>query len=185
MNMYEDGNLARQFARPASYALPQVDAPHPDEREAKKKARRETLRSEAAIREQYKIASRNRTRAAFRLFTVFIALTVAVGFVVWRSAKITEMSFVNAGLSRQISEFEKHNSLLQDRISAKSSLQVVRDNATNRLGMQKAASDQILLVPAAILRAGSDQDLLLEHNSPGKRFVNENVELIESWVRLR
>ncbi|NLA95471.1 MAG: hypothetical protein GX838_01315 [Clostridiaceae bacterium] len=180
MSYYDDGNLARQLAGPA----PRLDPlPRPRDLEAEKKARQAKLVREAAIRKQYKVAGRAHAKAVLHLITVFVLVGSVAGFIVWRSAKITEMSFVNAGLSRQIGELDRENSLLQDRIAKKASLQTTREQATEQLGMQKATSEQIHYVSSIYFQAGDDKNVSLKQ---GRREVladNEWLAMIEAWVK--
>ena len=115
--------------------------------------------------------------------TVFVLVALAAGFIVWRSAKITEMSFVNAGLRRQIAELDKENSLLQDKIAKKASLQTTRQEAAEQLGMQKATSDQIHYVSSIHFQGGEEQD---RSSSQGYREITADSEwltMIEAWVK--
>ena len=88
------------------------------------------------------------------------------------------MSFLNAGLRRQINELEEQNILLQDRVSGKASLQVARQQAVEELGMQKAAADQILHVPYASVQVGK-----LGYGD-AQAFLTDSdcAALIEDWV---
>ncbi len=186
MRYGQEGNLAtKAYQRAIPYELPEI-VPNPEEIEALKRRKRQQLQQENAIRHQYKSVTHLRVKTTMRLLAVFLALASVIGFVVWRSAKVTEMSFFNAGLKRQINELVKQNSLLQDKISGKSSLQMVKDVATSQLGLQKAASDQIMYVPATILRSASNGDgSEISQDIQSIRLPAENMALIESWVRGR
>ncbi|HHW93613.1 MAG TPA: hypothetical protein GX734_03870 [Clostridiaceae bacterium] len=185
MRYYSDGNLAEQLSQqPIPYELPDVYIPHPDEVEEQKRRNRKRLEEVNHVRYQYKSITRSRARVSLRLLSVLLALATVVGYIVWRSAKVTEMSFYNAGLKRQIKELDKQNSLLQDKIFSKSSPLAVKDVATSELGLQKPSSEQILYVPAAILTpALSDEEAAEVHQDNTARISVENMKLIESWVR--
>lgn len=180
MSYYSDGNLARQLVSPAPAPVP---LRRPPDREEQKKARQRQLVREAAIRKQYKAAGRAHAKAVLRLLTVFLLVASVAGFVVWRSAKITEMSFVNAGLRRQIAELDKENGLLQDRIGQKASLQTTRQQAADQLGMQKATSDQIRYLSSIHFQTREDQDT---KQGQGYREIladSELLSVIEAWVK--
>ncbi len=177
MSYYQDGNLARKVAVP--YAVPKVRTTPPDVKEAQKKARREQLQKEADIRSQYKAVGRTHARTVLRLVCLFMVLATAVGFIVLRNARITEMSFVNAGLKRQIGELDKQNGLIEDRVAAKASFQVTRDQAAEELGMQKASADQIRYISAAQLRLPASGEL----DTEALLSDLECARTIENWVR--
>ena len=176
MSYYDDGNLARQLTRP-------IPLQRPRELEAEKSDRRERLVREAAVRRQYKMAGRAHAKAVLRLTALFILVAAAAGLIVWRSARITEMSFVNAGLRRQIAELDKENGLLQDRIAKKASLQTTRQQAAEDLGMQKASSRQIHYVSSIHFQKGEDS----QHGRPQQGLEiladDEWLAVIEDWVR--
>lgn len=178
MSYYQDGNLARQLDIAAGYPAPDVAYSPPDLAEERKRLRRERLQQEARIRRQYKAAGRIHAKTVVGLLAVFSLIAAVAGFSVWRSAKITEMSFLNAGLRRQINELEEQNILLQDRVSGKASLQVARQQAVEELGMQKAAADQILHVPYASVQVGK-----LGYGD-AQAFLTDSdcAALIEDWV---
>lgn len=180
MTYYDDGNLARQLSGPAPRLAPLA---RPRDLEAEKKARQNRLVREAAIRKQYKAAGRAHAKAVLRLMAVFVLVAAVAGFVVWRSAKITEMSFINAGLGRQIAELDKENGLLQDRIAKRASLQTTREQAAEQLGMQKATSGQIHYISTIhFQRSDNTGDSQLQ----GRREIladNEWLAVIEAWVR--
>lgn len=177
MSYYQDGNLARPLEDLVPYGLPEKSQ-SPDIVEAQKRARRQALQREAAVRQEYKAAGRLHARSLVRLVLVFAILSAALGLTVWRSAKITEMSFFNAGLSRQIRELEEQNVILQDRVSGKASLHVAREEAVAQLGMQKASAGQVHVLSAIELRQGqaafSDSQVLMTDQ--------ECQDLLESWV---
>lgn len=187
MRQYSDGNLAKKLNQQSiPYELPDVYVPQLDEIDPDYRNRERHLLENNKIRLQYKSLSRWRAKVAFQLFAVLLALAAAIGFIVWRGAKLTEMSFYNAGLKRQISELDKENSLLQDRILNKSSLYAVKDIAASELGLQKPGTDQIVHVPAAILMStadGEETNTVQQHSTV--RVLAESMALIESWVRSR
>ncbi|MGI6157156.1 MAG: hypothetical protein ACOYH4_01570 [Saccharofermentanales bacterium] len=179
MSRRVDGNLARQMDV-TPYPMPDIEvAPHPDEIAREKAEMRRRLQRDAVIREEYKLAGKARAKTAVRLFAVVFAVAFAVGLIVWRSAKMTEMSFVNAGLKRQIGEYERQNSILHDRVSSQSSLIAVRESAASELGMQKATPGQIIYVPAA-MAANDGTDLTSPLFSK-----DDSIAQIEQWVRGR
>ena len=161
MRYMQDGNLARVLNQPAiPHELPEILLPNPDDSAAERERKQRRLKQEAHIRHQYNDLSRSRRKAVLRMLSIFLVLAGVVGFIVWRSAKVTEMSFLNAGLKRQITEFKKQNSLLQDKISGKSSLRMVKEAAANEYGLQKASPEQIIMIPASIsMPATADEEL--------------------------
>ncbi len=185
MRNYSDGNLAEKYyQQPIPYELP--DIYDPDKAEEEKKRRTNRLERDNELRYRYKSVTHARVRVSLRLLSIILALATVVGYIVWRSAKVTEMSFYNAGLKRQISELDKQNSLLQDKIFSKSSLNTVKEAASSELGLQKPGSDQIIYVPAAILKpviSGEDADAAEQHHTA--RVPAESMKLIELWVRSR
>ncbi len=178
MSYYQEGNLARQLDSAISYPAPGVDLSPPGLAEERKRLRREQLQQEAAIRRQYKMVGKVHAKTVVKLVTVFSLIAAVAGFSVWRSAKITEMSFLNAGLRRQINELEEQNILLEDRVSGKASLQVARQQAVEELGMQKATADQILHLPYASLQLGNKG----YHDLQALLTEGECAALIEDWV---
>ena len=99
------------------------------------------------------------------------------GFVTWRRAKLTEMSFLNAGLQRQIGQLDKENSLIQDKITTKASMQTTREMAASRLGMQKVTSEQIRYVSSVYFRAE------IEIPDGGGYLAGQNLSEAE-WLAL-
>ena len=95
MRYDQDGNLARPLEGGMPYVLPEKTTPA-QIIEAQKRERRQALQREAAVRKEYKAAGRLHAQSLARLLLVFSFLVAAVGLTVWRSAKITEMSFLNA-----------------------------------------------------------------------------------------
>lgn len=180
MSYYSDGNLARQVVRPQPYVLPEYDG---REEERQRAERQRRLQQEAAIRRQYKAAGRLHARTVTRLLLVFLLVGSVAGFVTWRSAKLTEMSFLNAGLQRQIGQLDKENSLIQDKITTKASMQTTREMAASRLGMQKVTSEQIRYVSSVYFRAE------IEIPDGGGYLAGQNLSeaewlaAIETWVK--
>jgi cell division protein FtsL len=175
MSYYEDGNLARPLDYGVPYAIPKRRVESPAEREAKKHEKREQLKREEAARKEYKAAGRVHTGLAFRLVFVILMISALSGFIVWRNARITEISFSNAGLQRQINEFEKQNSQMQDHVAGKASLQMVREQAVDLLGMQKVASEQVIRVSSAHFMVYENNPLLTADD-------DACMDLIEAWV---
>jgi hypothetical protein len=131
MRYYYDGNLAEKHNRQSvPYELPDVYVPQLDEIDPDHGKRERRLVEKNNIRLQYKSLKRWRVRVSLRLLSVLLILATAVGYVVWRGAKLTEMSFYNAGLKRQIKEIDKENSLLQDKILNKTSLYDLKNIAS-------------------------------------------------------
>lgn len=177
---YLDGNLARPLE--TDFRSPLPAGPDPvRQKEAGREARRRSLAREEALRREYKAAGRLHARALARLLLVFITLSAAVGLSVWRGARITEMTFMNAGLNRQIRELEQQTIILQDRVSGKASLQAAREEAAARLGMQKASAGQVLVLSALDLKTGPAS------SGEGLGFMTDQacLDLIESWVLAR
>lgn len=174
---YLDGNLARPLETDYGYPLPSRPDPV-RQKEADREARRRALAREEALRREYKAAGRLHARTLFRLFLVFVALSAAVGLSVWRGARITEMTFMNAGLNRQIRELEQQTIILQDRVSGKASLQMAKEEAVARLGMQKASAGQVLVLSALDLKAGP----VSFGEDPGLMTDQVCLDLIEAWV---
>lgn len=178
MSYYDDGNLARQLDYDVPYAIPGRRTDVPKEVEARKRARRERLKQEEAARKEYKVAGRIHARQVLRLVSIIAIISVLAGFIVWRNARITEISFANAGLQRQINEFEKQNSLMQDRIAGKASLQMVKERAVEYLGMQKVASEQFIRVSGA-------QFIVNDSHPLSSQSDEACMDLIEDWVKGR
>ena len=182
MRYYYDGNLAEKHNRQSvPYELPDVYVPQFDEIDPDHGKRERRLVEKNNIRLQYKSLKRWRVRVSLRLLSVLLILATAVGYVVWRGAKLTEMSFYNAGLKRQIKEIDKENSLLQDKILNKTSLYDLKNIASTELGLQKPGSEQIVHVPTAVLVKSHDD----EETNAMARLPMESIELIESWFRSR
>ncbi len=168
---YKEGNLARQLHR-----MPAINYPMPDiEREKKeaKKARAQRLQYNETVRQDYYSAGKIRAKLLRRLFSVFLVVVVAAGFIAWRSAKIAEMSFYNTGLKRQIGEYEKENSIVYDQLASKTSLQAIEERATTALGMQKASSDALVYLGESSRTLGVLSAL---------SSAIDNSEIIEQWV---
>ncbi len=178
MRYDQDGNLARPLEGGMPYVLPEKTTP-PSIIEAQKQERRQALQREAAVRKEYKAAGRLHAQSLARLLLVFSLLAAAVGLTVWRSAKITEMSFLNAGLGRQIRELEEQNAVLQDRVSGKASLFVAREEAVSQLGMQTATSGQIYHLSALDLNQGQAADT----DGLGLLMSDQDcLDLVEKWT---
>ncbi|NMB29000.1 MAG: hypothetical protein GX991_02940 [Clostridiaceae bacterium] len=182
MRYYSDGNLAEKLNRQSvPRELPDVYIPQLDEIDPDHGNREKRLVEKNNLRLQYKSLKRWRAKASLRLLSVLLVLVTAVGYIVWRGAKLTEMSFYNAGLKRQIKEIDKENSLLQDKILSKTSLYNLKDIASAELGLQKPGSEQIVHIPATVLMKPLDDEVM----NVMTRMPMESIELIESWVRSR
>jgi len=168
----------RLLAAPVPY---EVGLPEPRVIETGKKARQAQLQRQAQIRRQYKAAGRAHARTLARLMVLFLVLASAATLVVWRSARIAEMSFVNAGLRRQIGELDKQNGLLQDQIAKKASLETTRAQAAERLGMQKANAGQVHYLSSIYYQRGgaAGGQVLLDGAGEGRGWM----AVIEDWVR--
>jgi cell division protein FtsL len=180
MTYYDDGNLARQLTDPYPYQEPVL---RPEVVEAEKRARQRALQRQAQIRRQYKAAGRMHARAVLRVSALLLAIASLAGFIVWRNARITEMSFINAGLRRQISELDKQNGILEDKIAKKVSLQTTREQAAEQLGMQQATSDQIHYVSSIHFLQQGDQDAGQGQDRRQVLADSEWLDAIETWVK--
>jgi hypothetical protein len=79
---------------------------------------------------------------------VFIVLTVAGIFslVVYRQAQILELNFNNLSVERQIVKLDQSSSQIREALAQKTNLDLIRQQAISRLGLQDPAGSQIVNV---------------------------------------
>lgn len=79
---------------------------------------------------------------------VFIVLTVAgiFSFVVYRQAQILELNFNNLSVERQIVRLDQSSSQIREALAQKTNLDLIRQQAISRLGLQDPAGSQIVSV---------------------------------------
>gem|GEM_PF-1038580 len=79
---------------------------------------------------------------------VFIVLTVAgiFSFVVYRQAQILELNFNNLSVERQIVKLDQNSSQIREALAQKTNLDLIRQQAISRLGLQDPAGSQIVSV---------------------------------------
>ena len=148
MSQYDiDGNLARKISPYSAYSLPRPQE-MPERRfaeeEAKRIKRRRQIQREAEIRKTYRAQSRERVFTAVAVITVLALMTLMVSFIVTRYARITEMSFLNAGMKQRIENLEMSNNSLNNKLSEQYNFDNIKEIAQSDLGLQQAGSSQIL-----------------------------------------
>ena len=75
------------------------------------------MQQEDEIRNTYRALGRERVRTCIAIITVVAMMTVMVSFIVTRYARITEMSFLNAGMKQRIEQMEMSNNALNNKLS--------------------------------------------------------------------
>lgn len=168
MSKYDsDGNLARQMRSYSAYQLPapqEMPERRFAEEEAKRIRRRRQLQQEAEIKKTYRALSRERIRTCIGIIAAVTIMTVMVSFIVTRYARITEMSFLNAGMKQRIDNMEMSNNALNNKLSEQYNFENIKEMAQSDLGLQQAGSNQILYVNGQsfdkilINNSGSDTD---------------------------
>ncbi|HZJ90510.1 MAG: hypothetical protein GXY99_08435 [Clostridiaceae bacterium] len=190
MSQYDtDGNLARNMRSYSAYRLPtpqEMPERRFAEEEAKRIKRRRQMQQEAEIRNTYRALSHERVRTCIAIITVVAMMTVMVSFIVTRYARITEMSFLNAGMKQRIEQMEMSNNALNNKLSEQYNFENIKEIAQSDLGLQLAANSQILYVN------GHNSDKTTINNSAaaadsslaaGRLFsYQENVGTIEDYV---
>ena len=157
-----------------------------DTEEAKRIKRRRQMQLEAEIRNTYRALSHERVRTCIAIITVVAMMTVMVSFIVTRYARITEMSFLNAGMKQRIEQMEMSNNALNNKLSEQYNFENIKEIAQSDLGLQLAANSQILYVyglnsdKTTINNSAATSDSSL---AAGRLFsYQENVGTIEDYV---
>lgn len=182
MSEYEYGNLAlnaepspQHYPRPISEPLPYPD--YESERRAREEKRR-SLQYANNVYAAYKQSTRARTRHMLSLIIVVMIAAFILGISVWRYAQIVELNFSNVRLTRQIKELEKENSLIQNEISNKMSLEEIKENASREIGLQRANPEQIIQLNFSAV----DKVIFAAEAAPENMEYDFAVSTIEEWV---
>lgn len=193
MSQYDtDGNLARKVGAYSAYRLPRPQE-MPERRfaeeEARRIKRRRQMQQEEEIRRTYQALSRERVRSCIAIITVLALMTGMVSFIVTRYARITEMSFLNAGMIQRIEEMEMSNNTLNNKLSEQYNFENIKEAAQSNLGLQAAGNSQILYVNGHNTDKTTIYDSAFAADSSlaaGRLYsYQENVGTIEHYVESR
>ncbi len=192
MSKYDfEGNLARQYKSYSPHYLPtpqEIPERRFAEEEAKRIKRRRELQREAEIKKRYRALSRERIRFCIGVIAAVALMTLMVSVVVTRYARITEMSFLNAGMKQRIENVEMSNNALHNKLSEQFNFEAIKDTAQNDLGLQLAGSNQILYISGKKIDKTQINTKNLNSTTESSWFAGkfysfqENAETIEGYV---
>ena len=147
--MYEAGNLAYEPDFPECEGALDWASPAPS-------LARRVLLEETAITRQLSMqdkAKKVRRNLAIRRFkslasliVLIIAVSVIFGSILYRQARILEMNFANLKLQRTIEKTYQTSGQISESLSRQTNLELIQREAINRLGLQKPAAKQIIVV---------------------------------------
>ena len=148
------GNLALQRKKASTSVRPPRVLPLARPQPAVIKARRipVTATPAPAVTSRANAQAIRRSLAVQRLkilaAAVLIVLTVTGIFtlVVYRQARILELNFHNLSVERQITKLDQSSSQIREALAQKTNLDLIRQQAISRLGLQDPASSQIVSV---------------------------------------
>lgn len=148
------GNLALQRKRPSTVDKTRREIPVLRPQPAAIKARRIPVSATPApaLTSQAGAQAIRRSLAWQRLkilaAAVLIVLTVTGIFtlVVYRQAQILELNFHNLSVERQITKLDQSSSQIRENLAQKTNLDLIRQQAISRLGLQDPANSQIIEV---------------------------------------
>jgi hypothetical protein len=90
--------------------------------------------------------TRQRLKFLLGVITIIFAVTGIFALVVYRQAMILELNFANLSIERQITRIEQENSQISESLAQKTNLDLIRQQAVNKLGLQDPARAQIIVV---------------------------------------
>lgn len=79
------------------------------------------------------------------ILTIFVIAGV-FAFVMYRQATILEMNFSNLAIERQISRLDQERSQISEELAQKTNLDLIRQQAMDKLGLQDPAGSQLVQV---------------------------------------
>jgi hypothetical protein len=145
------GNLALQRKRaPTVRQAGQVTAPRPSDIKAKRIPISATITPDAFVKAKAGAIRRGLLRQRLKLLLSVVAIIFAVtgifALVVYRQAMILEMNFQNQAIENQITKINQEGSQIDEELAMKTNLDLIRQQAASRLGLQDPARSQIISV---------------------------------------
>ncbi len=130
-----DGNLALKKKKPLKTCrVPVTATPDPD----------------AVLQLRAHAIRREMTRRRLRLLSTLVSLVLLVAgvfaLVVYRQARILEMNFSAVAMEQQILQYEKESSQIREALAQDTNLDLIRQQAISRLGLQDPARSQLVSV---------------------------------------
>lgn len=98
---------------------------------------------------------------------IVLAVTGVFTLVVYRQAQILELNFHNLSVERQIIKLDQSSSQIREALAQKTNLDLIRQQAISRLGLQDPAGSQIVSVSMP------DTDRVIFNNSDPVSSDNE------------
>ncbi len=93
---------------------------------------------------------REMTLRRIRLISALVLLVLFVsgiyGLVLYRQAQILEANFAAVALEQQIQQYKKQSSQIKEALAQKTDFDLIRQQASSRLGLQDPARSQIIKV---------------------------------------
>jgi cell division protein FtsB len=103
-----------------------------------------------AMQEKAKAVRRNlairRFRSLASLIVLIIGLSGIFGSILYRQARILEQNFANLKLERTIEKTNQSSGQISESLARQTNLDLIRSEAVNRLGLQKPAGKQVVVV---------------------------------------
>ena len=169
---------ARRFAppgisKPLVFKSRRISTAATPGHEAVQQARAKVIRRSLAIQ---------RIRLLLGSILVIFAVAGLFSWVVYRQAAILEMNFSNLSIERQITRLDQERSQISEELSLKTNLDLIRQQAIERLGLQDPAGSQIVrvIVPA------SDRIVFarpLNGSSDNEAYLAEVFKTVEGYFR--
>lgn len=148
-----NGNLALQRKRSAaSIRIVQKQQPRPRAMVIKTKripvsatpAVEQT--NQAKVRKIRRALARQRLKMLAGIAAIIFLVTGIFSLVVYRQAKILEMNFQNVATERQITKIEQDNGQISEALAQKTNLDLIRQQAIEKLGLQDPGGSQLIEV---------------------------------------
>jgi hypothetical protein len=145
------GNLALQRRQPALVRTPgQVDPPRRSEIRPRRVPATATpapaVSKARKARAIQRTLARQRLKLLFGTVAIVFVITGIFALVVYRQAMILEMNFANLHVEREISLIEQECSQISESLAQKTNLDLIRQQAISRLGLQDPARSQVIRV---------------------------------------
>ena len=148
------GNLALQRKRSATSARPSrtlpMKRPQPMEFKTKRIPVTATPAPEQTTRANAHAIRRSLALQRLKLLAISALIVIVVtgvfALVVYRQAHILEMNFYNLSVERQITKLDQDSSQIKESLAQQTNLDLIRQLAISRLGLQDPAGSQIILV---------------------------------------
>ncbi len=185
--MYESqGNLALKNRRPPSSRKAVLKPVQKRTIKTRRVMAAETPDFQQQLNTRKETIRRSLVRHRIRLMAMTVALVLLVagvfGIIVYRQAMILEMNFHTVALERELENTLEESSQISEWLAQHTNLDLIRQQAMNRMGLQDPARSQIATV------AIPDTDRIVFHHddlteSEQDMYLSEVVAKIEAYFK--